>query len=97
MDMINYHESAESLSPVSKDFSRALNSLKEEIEAIDWYQQRADVTKDKQLQKILLHNQFEEMEHACMVIEWLRRNMQGWDERLNTYLFTETEISKINE
>jgi len=95
--MADYHEPPESLSTISRDLSRALNSLKEEIEAIDWYQQRADITGNQQLKKILLHNQKEEMEHACMMLEWLRRNMEGWDENLKIYLFTETDISKINE
>ena len=95
--MSNYHEPTQLLSSASHDFSRALNSLKEEIEALDWYQQRADITDNKQLKKLLLHNQNEEMEHACMILEWLRRNMEGWDEKLKTYLFTETDISKINE
>ena len=93
--MENYHESPEILSKETKDYIRALNSLKEEIEAIDWYQQRMDASTDKQLQKILKHNRNEEMEHACMVLEWLRRNMDGWEEHLRTYLFTEKDITKI--
>lgn len=95
--MQDYHESPESLSAETKDYVRALNSLKEEIEAVDWYQQRLDVTKDIQLKKILTHNRNEEMEHACMVIEWLRRNMDGWDGMLKTYLFTDKDIVEIEE
>lgn len=75
--MQDYHEAPELLSAETKDYVRALNSLKEEIEAVDWYQQRMDVTKDIQLKNILKHNRNEEMEHACMVLEWLRRNMDG--------------------
>ena len=95
--MQQFHEPPSELSEKTRDFTRALVSLKEEIEAIDWYQQRLSVTNDKQLKKILLHNRDEEMEHACMVIEWLRRNMDGWDENLKQYLFTEKDIVKIEE
>lgn len=95
--MSNYHEPAGDLSDKSRDFTRALSSLKEEIEAVDWYQQRVDATRDQQLKKILEHNRDEEIEHACMAIEWLRRNMDAWDENLNTYLFTSKEITKIEE
>lgn len=93
--MQDYHEPPESLASETRDIIRALNSLKEEIEAVDWYQQRMDVTTDKQLKKILRHNRNEEIEHACMALEWLRRNMDGWDEMLKTYLFTEKEITKV--
>ena len=95
--MKDYHESTNDLSKKTKDLVRALNSLKEEIEAVDWYEQRMDVTSDKQLKKILKHNRNEEMEHACMMLEWLRRNMDGWDEQLRTYLFTEKDILKVEE
>ena len=93
--MKDYHESPDLLTGETRDYLRALNSLKEEIEAIDWYQQRVDATSDKQLKKILEHNRDEEMEHACMTLEWLRRNMDGWDETLKTYIFTEKDITKI--
>lgn len=95
--MINYHEPATELSEETRNFIRALNSLKEEIEAVDWYRQRMDVTSDKHLKKILEHNMKEEMEHAAMMLEWLRRNMDGWDEQLRTYLFTEKNILNIEE
>jgi ferritin-like protein len=95
--MSNYHEPAEELSQEARNFSRALNSLKEEIEAVDWYHQRVDVTEDESLKKILAHNRDEEIEHACMAIEWLRRNMPGWDEQLSTYLFTEGDITELEE
>jgi hypothetical protein len=93
--MKDYHEPINELSKETKDFVRALNSLKEEVEAVDWYQQRMDATRDKQLKKILKHNRDEEMEHACMVLEWLRRNMDGWDEQLRLYLFTDKDILKV--
>jgi ferritin-like protein len=95
--MSNYHEPAVELSQETRNFSRALNSLKEEIEAVDWYQQRVDVTEDESLKKILAHNRDEEIEHACMTIEWLRRNMAGWDEELRTYLFTEGDVTELEE
>ena len=95
--MSNYHEPAGDLSDKTRDLTRALSSLKEKIEAVDWYQQRVDATRDQQLKKILEHNRDEEIEHACMAIEWLRRNMDAWDENLNTYLFTSKEITKIED
>jgi hypothetical protein len=92
-----YHEDLNELSEKAKDITRALNSLKEEIEAIDWYNQRADVTKDEAIKAILEHNRDEEIEHAAMIIEWLRRNMEAWDDELKTYLFTEGSITEIEE
>lgn len=93
--MSNYHEPAVELSATTRDMTRALHSLREEIEAIDWYQQRIDTCSDAQLKKILEHNRDEEIEHACMALEWLRRNMKGWDENFKRYLFTTREITKI--
>jgi ferritin-like protein len=90
--MSNYHEPAEELSKETRDFSRALNSLKEEIEAIDWYHQRVDASDNVELKEIMGHNRDEEIEHACMTLEWLRRNMPGWDEELRTWLFKEGPI-----
>lgn len=95
--MQNYHEPLTELSAETRDYVRALVTLKEEIEAIDWYQQRLTATSDQQLKKILLHNQKEEIEHACMALEWLRRNMDGWDAKMKKYLFTEKDIVKIEE
>ena len=95
--MNDYHEPSDEMSASDRDYVRALNSLKEEIEAVDWYQQRAAVTKNESLKKILEHNRDEEMEHACMTLEWLRRNMPGWDEELRTYLFTEGDITEMEE
>jgi ferritin-like protein len=91
--MSQYHEPAQELSKQARDFSRALNSLKEEIEAVDWYHQRVDLTEDEQLGEIMAHNRDEEIEHACMTLEWLRRNMPGWDEELRNYLFKEGDIA----
>ena len=93
--MSDFHESPDELSDKAKTLTRALNSLKEEVEAVDWYNQRRDVEKDEELKDILKHNMLEEIEHACMTIEWLRRNMEGWDEELETYLFKEEKITDL--
>jgi len=95
--MADYHEPTQELSGRTRDFSRALKTLQEELEAVDWYQQRIDTTSDESLKKLMVHNRDEEMEHASMTLEWLRRNMPGWDEKLNTYLFTTEEITEIEE
>ncbi len=92
-----YHESLEQLSAETKDFHRALVSLQEELEAVDWYRQRADACADPGLKEILLHNMREEIEHACMVLEWLRRNHPDFERHLRTYLFTEAPITEIEE
>ena len=93
--MSEFHEPPEELEESTRSYRRALNSMMEELEAIDWYQQRIDATEDEQLRKILDHNRDEEIEHACMTLEWMRRNMDGWDEQLRTYLFTEGEITEL--
>ena len=90
--MSNYHEPTEELSQEARNFSRALNSLKEEIEAVDWYHQRVVTTDDADLAAIMAHNRDEEIEHACMTLEWLRRNMPGWDEELRNWLFKEGDL-----
>lgn len=95
--MSEYHEPENELSQTARDFHRALTSLKEEIEAVDWYNQRVEASKDEGLKKILAHNRDEEIEHACMTLEWLRRNMPAWDKQLRTYLFTEGSITEIEE
>ncbi len=95
--MSNYHEPVELLDDKTRNISRALNSLKEEIEAIDWYNQRVTASDDPQLKAIMAHNRDEEIEHACMALEWLRRNMDGWDEELRTYLFSEGDVTALEE
>ena len=69
----------------------------EELEAIDWYRQRAEACTDPQLRAILEHNMNEEIEHASMALEWIRRNVPKFDEALKTYLFTTGEITKLEE
>ncbi|MBN1542471.1 hypothetical protein JW992_10020 [candidate division KSB1 bacterium] len=95
--MSDYHEPAEELSPQARNITRALKSLKEEIEAVDWYNQRVDRTDDESLKKILAHNRDEEIEHACMTLEWLRRNMGAWDEQLRLYLFSTGDVTELEE
>jgi ferritin-like protein len=90
-----YHESG--LSPEAQDVHRALASLIEELEAIDWYNQRADVTRDEALKAILLHNRNEEIEHATMALEWLRRRIANFDQELRTYLFTSAPVTEVEE
>lgn len=83
------------LSPEVKDLHRALASLQEELEAIDYYQQRMDRTGDPALKAVLEHNRNEEMEHAAMLQEWLRRRTPQFDEALRTYLFTQRPLEAI--
>ena len=76
---------------------RAIVSLMEELEAIDWYQQRADVCSDPELKAVLIHNKDEEIEHAMMGLEWIRRHSPKFDENCRTYLFTDGPITEIEE
>lgn len=94
---IAWHAPYESLKPETRDMNRAIHSLMEELEAIDWYNQRADVTDDDELRRILEHNRDEEKEHAAMVLEWIRRHDPKFDETLKTYLFTKGDITKIEK
>lgn len=91
------HEKSETLDPKTIDRHRAIVSLMEELEAVDWYAQRAEATSDPALRAILEHNRDEEKEHAAMVLEWLRRNDPKLDEHLRTYLFAEGDITLIEE
>lgn len=92
-----YHEPLEELSPRTRMMHQALTSLQEELEAADWYQQRADACGDPALEEVLLHNMREEIEHASMLLEWLRRNNEHFDKQLRTYLFTEAPITEVEE
>lgn len=93
--MTQYHEPVNKLDEKTLNISRAINSLKEEIEAVDWYNQRVTASADDELKAIMAHNRDEEIEHACMLIEWLRRNMDKWDEELKNYLFTDGPIAHL--
>jgi uncharacterized protein len=91
------HEDPAELSPDVKDRHRALVSLMEELEAIDWYGQRSEATVDTELAGILRHNREEEIEHAVMLIEWLRRHDASVDGHLRRYLFREEPILETEE
>ena len=87
-----YHEPVDELSDETKDMHRAITSLMEELEAVDWYNQRVDVCKDPDLREILAHNRDEEKEHAAMLLEWIRRQDHTFDKELRDYLFTDKPI-----
>jgi uncharacterized protein len=85
------------LKPLTVDQHRALVSIQEELEAADWYNQRAEAATDNELRGILEHNRDEEKEHAMMVLEWLRRHDPKLDEHMRTYLFTKGSILEVEE
>ncbi len=87
-----YHEAIEELSDETRGMHRAITSLMEELEAVDWYNQRVDAYKDSDLKTILAHNRDEEKEHASMVLEWIRRKDPTFDKELRDYLFTDKPI-----
>ena len=93
MSSVGYHEPIEELSDETRDMHRAIVSLMEELEAVDWYNQRADACKDTELKAILEHNRDEEKEHASMVLEWIRRKDKKFSKELKDYLFTEKSIA----
>jgi ferritin-like protein len=91
------HESETVLKPATIDRHRAVVSIMEELEAVDWYDQRIDAATDSELKKILAHNRDEEKEHASMMLEWLRRHDPKLDEHLRTYLFTNKSGLEIED
>ena len=93
MSSVGYHEPIEELSDETRDMHRAIVSLMEELEAVDWYNQRADACKDADLKAILGHNRDEEKEHASMVLEWIRRKDPKFSDELRDYLFTTKPIA----
>jgi uncharacterized protein len=90
-----YHEPASDLSSRTRDDHRGLATLIEELEAIDWYHQRIDVTGDADLKGVLTHLRDEEIEHAAMCLEWLRRRIGAFDEHLREFMFTSKPVSEI--
>jgi ferritin-like protein len=92
-----FHELHQDLTPQTRDMHRAITSLMEELEAVDWYQQRVDATTDDALRTILAHNRDEEKEHASMVLEWIRRHDPVFDTNLRKYLFTTEPITERPE
>src|SRR4030042_1785532 len=93
MENEGYPEPVEALSAETRDMHRAIISLMEELEAVDWYNQRMDACKDPELRAILKHNRDEEKEHAAMVMEWIRRHDPKFDKELRDYLFTDKKIA----
>ena len=91
------HVPREKLRRETLNLHYAITSLMEEFEAVDWYRQRADDCDDPSLKAILLHNAREELEHAAMVLEWIRRNDQDAARQMKTYLFTKADILKVEE
>jgi len=90
-----YHEPIEQLSNATRDMHRAITSLMEELEAVDWYNQRVDACEDPELAAILAHNRDEEKEHAAMVLEWIRRRDPKFDHQLREFLFTDKVIAHL--
>ena len=87
-----YHEPVLELTDETRDMHRAIVSLMEELEAVDWYNQRMDACKDEELRAILKHNRDEEKEHAAMVLEWIRRHDATFDKELRDTLFTDKKL-----
>lgn len=92
-----YHEALELLSVETQEMHRSLVSLMEELQAIDWYQQRVDASADPQLKDVLMHNKNEEIEHATMLMEWIRRHSDHFDQMMRRYLFTKQPITGIEK
>jgi len=90
-----YHEAIDELSNETRDMHRAIVSLMEELEAVDWYNQRVDAAKDDELKAILAHNRDEEKEHAAMLLEWIRRKDGRFDKELKDYLFSKAPITAL--
>jgi ferritin-like protein len=97
MSSESYHEPIDLLSEGTKNLHRAIVSLKEELEAVDWYQQRAEACSDAELRAVLIHNKNEEIEHAMMTLEWLRRKDPQFAANIGTYLNSEGPITEVEK
>lgn len=97
MSSDSLHAPRERLTTETISMHQAIVSLMEELEATDWYRQRADDCEDPALKAILLHNMREEIEHAAMILEWLRRNSKDFDKELKEYLFKDGDIAAHEE
>jgi len=95
MSSENLHAPRKRLTAQTLTHHHAIVSLVEELEAVDWYRQRCDDCGDSALNEILRHNMREEIEHACMVLGWLRRNMPDWAKQMDKYLYTNAPITEI--
>ena len=91
------HEQVADLSDETRDMHRAIVSLMEELEAVDWYNQRVDAAKDPELRAILAHNRDEEKEHASMLLEWIRRKDAVFNDELREYLFSDKDIVNLEK
>lgn len=94
---MSIHEERSALSDKTLDLKRAIDSLREELEAVDWYNQRADACSDERLKRILVHNANEEKEHAAMLLEWIRKNDDGFAKELKRFLFTSKDVVETEE
>lgn len=90
---VTYQEAINELSAEAREMHRAIVSLTEELEAVDWYNQRADVCSDPELKAIMLHNRDEEKEHAAMLLEWIRRRDPIISKEMKDYLFTDKPVA----
>ena len=97
MSSESYHEPIELLSEPTKNMHRALVSLREELEAVDWYQQRAEACSDPELAAVLTHNKNEEIEHAMMTLEWIRRHDPKMADNIKTYVGSEGPILEVEK
>ena len=97
MSSENLHAPRERLTKATLSHHHAIVSVMEEMDAVDWYRQRAEDTEDAALCEVLLHNMREEIEHACMILEWLRRNDPEWSKQMDTYLYTDAPITEVEE
>ncbi len=93
----DHNEAGKGLREETRDMHRAIISLTEELEAVDWYNQRVDVCKNEELRAILAHNRDEEKEHAAMLLEWIRRNDPSFDKELRDYVFSEAPITDVEK
>jgi hypothetical protein len=96
MASTHFHEAPESLRKETREMHRAISSLIEELEAVDWYDQRIDASDDDALRRILVHNRDEEKEHAAMTLEWIRRRDPKFDEHLRRFLFRDGPIVGVS-
>ena len=97
MSSEDLHIPRERLSKSARQLHYAITSLKEELDAVDWYRQRADDTEDDELRHVLLHNMREEMEHAAMLIEWIRRNNEDFAGHIATYLYAKGSLLQVEK
>jgi ferritin-like protein len=97
MSSESFHEPVELLSEDTKNLHRAIVSLKEELEAVDWYQQRAEACSDVELKAVLIHNKNEEIEHALMTLEWLRRKDPIFAANVAVYVNSSGPITEVEK